>query len=471
MLNDLAELIAIESVLGEPAPGAPFGPGPRAALDWFIAKAKSYGLITGVLDGYCGYAEYGEGEKAIGILAHLDVVPADPKGWSNPPFKMVNENGRVYGRGVADDKGPAVACLHVLKRLKEENVRLTHRIRLIVGTNEENGSACMKYYRAHGELPVVNLVPDADFPVINSEKTIKQVEYAMTADKFFTDNVAELSAGVRPNVVPAACSVRLREGAVTQRIRARTGGDLSGLFTVPEVLSNILTLGFEPSAFGVIDEGGITITAEGVAGHAMEPEKGVNAIAMVFSVLEPLFDGQSKTLENICEYILSPLAPEKLGIYAEDVTGALTLNVGTARLTENGPVFSLDFRCPVTADAAAIETKIQKICGGTFNTIQFTQNLYIEESSPLVQTLLSVYTAVTGNEGYTVKTGGGTYARELPNSIAFGPTFPGEDTSIHNVDENISVEHLFSLREIYFQALIALDKIYGEVNHYGKGTE
>lgn len=461
MLNDLAELIAIESVMGAPQPHAPFGTGPRAALDWFLQKAKDFGLSTGELDGYCGWAEYGTGDSCIGILAHLDVVPADPKGWSNPPFRLAIENGRAYGRGVADDKGPTVVCLHMLKRLKDERVPLKHRIRLIVGCNEENGSACMKHYRKHGEIPVVSLTPDSDFPVINSEKTIKQVHCAIPCDAFFADNVAAVTAGVRPNVVPSSASVTLKESAVAAKIRKATGGDLSKLFRLPAVLENLVTFGFEGRSFGIVDDNGLTLTADGVAGHASEPEKGVNALAVLCAVLEPLFEGKSATLKAMNEYLLSPLAPEKLGIAVEDASGALTMNVGTAAFDGKTLTLSLDFRVPASFDADRIEPAVAARIGDCkFETIQFTKSLFIPEQSPLVQTLLKVYTKVTGNEGYTVKTGGGTYARELPNAIAYGPTFPGEETAIHNVDESIAVEHLFHLGDIYFEAVKALDTLY-----------
>lgn len=460
MLNDLAELIAIESVMGEPAPRAPFGTGPRAALDWFLAKAKSFGLKTGELDGYCGWAEYGEGERCIGILAHLDVVPADPKGWTNPPFVMAVENGRVYGRGVADDKGPAVACLHVLKRLKEDGVKLGHRVRLIVGCNEENGSACMKYYRKHGEIPAVSLTPDSDFPVINSEKTIKQVYCHIPVDEYFAANVKSVTAGVRPNVVPSEASIVLTEGAVAADIRKLTGGHVGDLFRAPKVLGNLVDLGYDGRNFGIIDGGhsGLTVSADGIAGHAAEPDKGVNALAVLFAALEPLFAGKSTTVNALQEYILSPLAPEKLGIAHEDASGALTLNVGTAAYDGKVLTLSLDFRVPATADVEAIEKKIAaRVAGATFTTIQFTPYLYIDEQSPLIQTLLKVYTEVTGNAGYTVKTGGGTYARELPNAVAYGPAFPNEETNLHNVDESIAVDHLYKLADIYYKVVQELD--------------
>ena len=132
MLNDLNKLIAVKSVMGEPEEGAPFGKGPRAALDAFLEIASGYGLKVKNENGYCGWAEIGEGKDMIGILGHLDVVPAG-EGWSHNPYSLVCENGLLMGRGVTDDKGPTVAALHALKQLKESGVKLKHRVRLIVG--------------------------------------------------------------------------------------------------------------------------------------------------------------------------------------------------------------------------------------------------------------------------------------------------------------------------------------------------
>ncbi|MDE7464539.1 MAG: M20/M25/M40 family metallo-hydrolase [Clostridiales bacterium] len=139
LLDDLGEIIAINSVYSEPTANAPYGEGCKRALQWFVDKARSYGLKAENMDNYCAYAEYGEGSECIGALAHLDVVPAG-NGWATDPFKMVEENGKVYGRGVGDDKGSVVVCLHALKELKDNNVKLKRRVRLIVGAYEERGS-------------------------------------------------------------------------------------------------------------------------------------------------------------------------------------------------------------------------------------------------------------------------------------------------------------------------------------------
>ena len=210
-LKDLAEIVAFDSVERErSAADAPFGAEVRGALDCFLNKASYYGLKVGENGGYYGWAEYGDHEKPlIGILAHADIVPAGG-GWTSDPFTV--------RRGVADDKGPLVTMLYVLKKLRDEKVKLRHRVRLIVGCNEETGSLCLKKYAEEGEIPVVSLVPDSDFPVINSEKGILHTDVAITPDEQFTSSVASLRAGTRANVVPGEAEKRL--GCMRKAARA-----------------------------------------------------------------------------------------------------------------------------------------------------------------------------------------------------------------------------------------------------------
>ena len=210
MLNDLSEVIAINSVESErTASDAPFGQNLRNALDWFLNKASSYGLKVSENHGYYGWAEYGEeGAPLIGIPAHIDIVPVG-EGWTGDPLKLRIEDGKAYGRGVADDKGPLVASLWAIKRLREEKLPLRHRVRLIVGCNEESGSECLKKYALEDEIPVMSFVPDADFPVINSEKGLLHLKASLSLDESFSSNISSISA------IPLAVTVRPSSVSVT----------------------------------------------------------------------------------------------------------------------------------------------------------------------------------------------------------------------------------------------------------------
>ncbi len=458
----------IESLMGKPESGAPFGKKMRETLDLFLAKANSYGLKTENMDGYCGYAEVGSGKSCIGILCHLDVVPVGD-GWSYPPFSLTLDNGYLYGRGVADDKGPAIAALHVLKRLKDENVNLHHRIRLIVGCNEENGSACMKYYVGRGEIPVASFVPDADFPIIGSEKGILHLKVTVPADKRLTETVEYLSAGDRPNVVPDKAVLRFRKNSTPygkiKDLCERTGAN--SVFRTENVCSFLAENGYDLKDFSArLFENFAEIETRGVAGHAMAPEKGDNAIFKLMAFLKA-FSGENcgTTVSTVYGSLCSADAPKKLGIACKDEkSGALTLNLGAVKLEKDKLVLTLDMRLPLCADKDAIIGKIMSAMpeNSEYEVLHYAKNLYADENGTLVKTLLRVYAETTGNETYIVKSGGGTYARELPNAVAFGPTFPGAETNIHNADECLKLEDFEKLVEIYYRAAVELDKAVAE---------
>lgn len=465
MLEDLKKLLNIESLPAKPEDGAPFGKPLRKTLESFLDTARSYGLKTENLNGYCGWAEIGSGEKCIGILCHLDTVPAGG-GWSYPPYDLTVDNGRLYGRGVADDKGPAVAVLHVLKRLKDENVKLSRRIRLIVGCNEESGSECMKYYVRHAEIPEMSFVPDADFPVIGSEKGILHMVVKIPADASLTENLTFLRSGDRPNVVPDRAEAGFTKNCkLYKKLKDLCGGgNANDALRSPEIITGLLGEGFDLADFSINDLGGeIRIETRGIAGHAMAPDKGDNAVFKLFALLNTLLKDESgETVKSVTRLLCTPLSSERLGIACSDEkSGKLTINFGAVKLDGNMLEATLDLRLPLCADKDEIIGKITGALpkGTTAETLHYAPNLYADENGKLVQTLLKVYSSVTGKEPFIVKSGGGTYARELPNAVAFGPTFPGAETNIHNADESLSIEEFEKLGEIYYKAIIELDKI------------
>lgn len=469
MLEDLKEIIAIDSVYSDPQPSAPFGKKARAALDWFLEKSASYGFRTGELDGYCGWAEIGEGERLIGVLCHLDVVPAGD-GWSTPPFAMTIDGGKIYGRGVADDKGALVACMHALKSVKEEKIKLRSRIRIIVGCNEENGSACMKYYASRGEIPAVSIVPDADFPIINSEKGILHYLVKIPLDGFFKENILRFDGGLKDNVVPDKAEIVIKRGSPLYEYFRSVGKELSGsdgtvggeILRDFAVVQRLVEGGHSLSDFTVREnEDGLYISARGVAGHAMEPEKGDNAIWKIVCVLSALGEKfPSQVTDALSEYICTPFACEKLGFACSDEqSGDATCSLGVIKFGEESLDLDLNIRLPICCDPDSLPKKIlgKLPKGSSLSVLGFSPNLFVDKDSPLVKTLLEVYGKVTGKQSYCVKTGGGTYAKELPHAIAFGPTFPGTVTNLHNADENLPVEEFEMLLPIYRAAMLALD--------------
>lgn len=463
MLNDLKELLAIESIMGEPSEGAPFGEGPRRALDWFLEKAASYGLTVGQSQGYCGWAEYGNEGPLMGILCHLDVVPVG-EGWSYPPFTLTVQNGYLYGRGVVDNKGPAVVALHVLKTLREKGIKLRHRVRVIVGCNEENGSACVQHYAKNCEIPAFNFVPDADFPVINSEKGIAHLTLTLPVDPYITANLSALDAGSRPNIVPDHCAFTVRGGSPLYK-KLQAMADVQGvdrLFFDAATAAALIGDGYRPEDFSAhFFPDRVEVEARGVAGHAMAPDKGENAFYKAIALLGILHDSPSPLLDMLGHFLCTPLATERLGIAkADEQSGKLTLNTGVVHLSGDALAVMLDLRLPISANFDAVCDKLRSHLpqGGTLTVDHWAPNLFVDKNSPLIRTLLQVYAAQTGEKSECVQSGGGTYARELPHSVAFGPTFPDTVTNIHNIDECISTVQFHKLFDIYYAAVLALDK-------------
>ena len=473
-INDLKEIIAIKSVLDTPPEGvknAPFGAGNRAALDWFLHKAKSFGLKTGEVDGYAGWAEYGEGDECIGALCHLDVVPAG-EGWSSPPFDLTEKDGRLYGRGVADNKGAAVMCLRALKEIKDSKLKTARRIRIIAGLNEEHGSACIRHYVENIDksgIPVMSFIPDASFPVINSEKGILHKWIKIPLDNFFKNNIAFIEGGGSFNVVPDRAAVSIFKDSLLGEAIKKIANEAAGgvvdnrLFLSSALAGGILSTGASCDDFSIKEEAGVfTVTAAGISGHAMAPENADNAIWKIITVLDALAGTEeSAVLEFLKQYICDKKAAERLGIYKEDEeSGNVTLNVGIIEFDEdNNLCFTMDIRLCVSVDAEDVKRSIKKALpkGGKAEVVRFSPNLYVEKDDPLVKTLLEVYKDKTGENGYCIKTGGGTYARSLPSrAVAFGPMFDGKESNLHKPDENMETADFIKCAEIYKEALIRL---------------
>lgn len=435
MINDLKEFIAIDSTLAPKSSiDAPFGKNLRNVLDLFLNKASSYGLKVGEDNGFYGWADYGDPNKPIiGILCHADIVPCG-EGWDTNPLELAEKDGVLYGRGVADDKGALAVMLHLLKRFKEEKLSLNHRVRLIVGLNEESGSACIKRYAKYQEIPRISLVPDADFPVINSEKGILHSLCTMTLPDAVKQNIFAFNAGQRANIVPDRAEFVVSEAYYN---------------TIVSSVSNQMDFSVKK-----IDEH-YHFVVTGVSGHASAPNKCDNAIFKAIYLLSFADEFFAQLYKNACSYSCNLYN----SLWATDKSGDLTFNIGVATLDNVTLSLIYDFRLPLCVSKKAVCSTLEKYYQSV-TIIQYSPNLFIPEDTPLIKTLLSVYRSITrNNRAKPLQIGGGTYARELPNAVAFGPTFSGRETNIHNRNECIPLSDLIKLSEIYYKAIIELDKL------------
>ena len=443
LLRSLQESIQIPSVEGTPEEGAPYGREIRRCLDHALATAEKLGLRCGRMDHQVGWCEYGDGEEMVAVVGHLDVVPAG-EGWTFAPFGGEIRDGKVFGRGSMDDKGPTVAAMYALAALRATGLPLRRHIRLLLGTNEETGSQDMKYYLAHGgERPVLGFTPDGEYPVINGEKGIINVTFRKVYDQTGPVRLVRLTGGSAPNVAPASASAEIA--------------------CPPEIAAEIAARSVEKVRCTVTDTG-VLVEAQGVSAHGSTPELGENAIGRLVQFLKgvPLSGGAAEAVAFLADRLGMETDGTSLGIALEDaVSGKLTLNWGTAEADEHALSLCINYRYPVTKrfeDCAPQLEAAFKEAGFTLEKQTHKQSLYVPEDSELVRTLLDVYAKETGLLAKPKSIGGGTYAKALPNVVAFGPIFPGDEVREHKPDEFIEVEKLMKNAQIIAEAMYQLAK-------------
>lgn len=448
MIDALSKLIQKKSVRTEPEGNMPFGKGVQDALESFLALGESMGFTTKNIDNYAGYVEFGTGDELLGILCHLDVVP-EGENWSYPPFNGTITEDKIYGRGAIDNKGPAIASLYAMKALKDSGYTPNKRIRLICGTNEESGSACIKHYMAHEEIPTLSFSPDADFPVIHGEMGIVLFDFVSTfTDTVFDDGVQilTLEGGQAPNMVPDYAEAILSDSQPIKHIL-----DAFNLTKETQL------------AYESLPDKRIKVSAHGISAHGSTPEKGKNAISQLITYLE-LIDLQVGDAANFIRFLARTIGMdttgEHMGIDFKDAYNPLVLNLGVIKVDQEQGKATINIRYPITLEEEILHTAIQKCLEGTNVQIEnwfCAKPLYFEPSHPLVETLMKVYREKTGDfEAKPITIGGGTYARALPNAVAFGALFPNQEDTMHQKDEYMAIDAFMMMTEIYAQALVEL---------------
>ena len=407
MTDALSGLLSIESVAEDGNGDAPFGEGCREALDYMLGLCERFGFRTKRCGNLLGWAEIGEGDELIGILVHLDVVPAG-SGWDYPAFGLTVVDGKLYGRGISDDKGPAMMCVFAMKELLDSGVKLNRRIRIIFGLTEERGEwRDMKYYRETEELPTFGITPDASFPAVYGEKGILVLKLKTPLDGSGFD---EIAGGTAHNVVPDSCKAKV---------------------------------------------GGREYTSVGKSAHGSVPSKGINAILKLMG-----------DVNSTCPGKLSRFFVEKFGEttdgsligcnFSDEQSGALTLNVGVIEVVGDNIEITVDIRYPVTykgSDIMAIVTKTAAEYGIVCELDEDKAPVYMDTNGPLITALTSVYREETGDDTEAFVMGGGTYARAMSNIVAFGPLFPMSPETEHQKNEYMLEEEFELAYRIYCKAL------------------
>ncbi len=452
IIKSTQEIIKIRSVEEEPKPGMPFGEGPYKALEYALNLAEEMGFKTKKLDGYAGHADLGDGDETVGVLVHLDVVP-EGEGWTYPPYSGEIHDGKIYGRGTNDDKGPAIACMYAMKALKESNVPLSRKIRIIFGTNDETGWGCMDHYFANEKAPDMAFTPDADFPVIYGEKGIINFNLVkeLSSNKCSDIVVKSIKGGNAPNMVPDHSEAIL---------------EVKDISFVEEKLKTFLEKTNYPVTMEK-DENQLKIIAKGISAHGSTPEKGKNAISYLMAFLGELMNGEC----DICEFI--HIYNERIGFkhhgegigcgFEDDISGKLNFNPGMIKGDEKEIKLTINVRYPIKSSSKEVYDGIRNNLLGTgINLIEGkgdSKPLYVPKNNFLVDKLMKVYKEETGDmDSEPITIGGGTYARAMENAVAFGPAFPGQKDVAHQKDEYISIEDLIKITKIYARALYELAK-------------
>lgn len=457
MMEKLGESIAFPSVQGEPTKSAdgemmPFGKAVHESFLHMLKLGEELGFETFNADNYGGHIQFSAEDKdaeVFGISGHLDVVPVED-GWKTEPFTMVEKDGCVFGRGTADDKGPVLACLYGMKALKDAGFVPKKHIRLILGLDEETATGGMEKYLEIAGEPDMGFTPDAEFPLVNGEMGNMIFDLAQKLTKQNDKEglrLTKLEAGQVPNAVPKdAKAVLAGDDAMYENIKA-----LANQF-VTETGYKLQTKKQGSS---------LVIETEGIPAHGAHPHLGLNAISIMMAFLGRLDFSNEEINDFIAfynEYIGFNLNGEKIGCGFEDEkSGKLVFNVGMASITEDLATWTINIRYPVTNTGDEVFAGIETTLEGTKIGIVKKRDdhpLYMELDSPLVMKLIGAYRDITGDsEAEPFVIGGGTYAKEIPNTLAFGAMFPGEPDSMHQNDENKSVELLMKAAKIYTKAM------------------
>lgn len=412
-IADLQALIRIPSVKAAAAPGAPFGPAARDCLDAALAIGRRLGLRTTALDGAVGFADAGAGAELLGILCHLDVVPAGD-GWQHDPFGGAREGERIYGRGAVDDKGPAVCAFHALAAVQAAGIPLTRRVRILLGCDEESDWGCIDRYKESEEIPALSFSPDGSYPLVSAERTIYRATYAAPLPSRL-----RIRSGERPNVVP---------GAATAWVPFAVEGK-------PEAPGVQAT--YTPEA------GGTRIDIAGVGAHASTPESGKSALLGLLTILAGLpiaeADGAGM-IRRLKELLTAGHHGEGFGLDRSDESGRLSLSPGILRWDEAGLSLCVDLRVPLSLALEEVKAKLDGgFAGLTLEDDYVLEGHCIPAGSELVDTLLAVYRAAGGDpKKRPLAIGGGTYARAFPQAVAFGCEEPEEPMRAHMPEEYIA---------------------------------
>lgn len=449
LIRDVKALVDIDSQRTESADGMPFGEGAASCLKKAEKIIRNYGFSVKNYDNYVVTADLGPINRKLDILAHLDVVPAG-NGWTvTQPFCMVEKEGKIYGRGTADDKGPAMCALYAMRAIKELGIPLKYGVRLILGSDEECGSKDLEHYYGIEEAAPMSFSPDADFPLINIEKGgLHSGFYTEIEPAYALPRIVKMHGGTKINMVPdlAECWI---EGMSDEVVYAGIS-EIKSSCGVRFVLEN--------------REGLLHITAKGRAAHASTPEEGENAVTALLALTAqlPLSDtplhSMIKAVSRMFPY--GEHYGRALGVDMEDErSGKTTVSFNMISLDEKSFSGAFDCRASIIANdenTTAVIYKKFADAGLAAKDVRMYEPHIVDEDSEIVRKLLAAYEHVTGKAGKPIAIGGGTYVHDIKNGVAFGCCEAGIDNHMHGADEFMDIEQILISCEIFAHGILNL---------------
>lgn len=449
--EDLIHLISFRSVSQNGEGGYPFGTGCARCLDAALEIGKKFGLKTENHEYYCGSVILeGKQKEEIGIVGHLDIV-SEGNGWTYSPYEAVEKEGYVIGRGSADNKGAVMMALYSLKFLHDMGIRPRYTIRVLMGCNEESGMEDVKYYAKNYEAPMLSLCCDTGFPFHYGEKGRYVAKLRAGIDR---SEIEEISGGTSVGSVADKASAVLKGQAAQKAEKA----------SLPE--------GVERTSG---ENGTVTITAHGRAGHTAFPEGTVNAIQKLAQALTEaeLVTGKNKTTLLFLERAFRDYYGEGLNIAVEDEHSGKLTHAGGLLVREGDEVVqSLNVRYPITLpNADEIKRHVHEVCDQYGVAVEKEDDdppFYIERGLPVLRLLdrtCREFMDVGDDEPFVMR--GGTHCRRFPRLVGYGPFL--QDTperqakkrfgGAHGPDEAVNLQGLYDAIRTYAVTLVRLSEL------------
>jgi predicted dipeptidase len=439
--------------------------GPVAQKAWLAKTARDLGFIyrdAGLIDEV--ELPGPPGAPVLGLMVHGDVQPVDADAWSVAPFSGKADETYVYGRGSADDKGPLVQALLAMKALAQSGVPRTHTVRLLVGSDEESANTDVTTYLKTHPAPDYTLVLDSNFPVVVGEKGWNSL--SVTTDPASERpgstkpySVFFINAGLAASIVPDRAEVKLRwkEGATP---------------AWQPLMDAINAAPRPPDTRVVMQAQGDTlwIVAYGHSAHAgVNLEGGRNALVALARVLAgKLPSGGADDLLAFVRTAGIDIYGTGLGVTDRDpLWGRYAVNIATIKPDANDAkrsTLTINIRRIPPRTGPELKTKMEEYVaafnqrtGASLTATGFYDDepLGFDPNAKIVRRLLADYGAATGTKNpKPAISGGGTYAKRLPNSIAFGMWFPDKPYPGHDVDEKNPIADLQKGTRVLIHALV-----------------